>query len=132
MASDQTAASSILTHVLADLRATPRPPSTAPAGAPAVSSEYLLQIPPNPVPANGTTATLYFGNTLQQFSASPSLIGSRYRLTVNFLPPNLSDGTKAPTRVTALVTWPSQINPADPRTGTPTGRVQTFAALDRN
>lgn len=115
MSSDQTAANGILTHVLADLRATPANVST--------SAVYGVAIP-----ANTATAKVerYFGNTAQQFSAADLSGFSRYRLTVTFLP---TAGGRAATLATLLVSWPAQVDPA---TGTPTGRVQFCAALDRN
>ena len=58
-ASDQIAANSILTHVLADLRATPM---TSPPGGAATSKEYKIPI--------GTPEVLYFGSAGQQFSES--------------------------------------------------------------
>ncbi len=123
-ASDQAAASSILTHVLADLRATPM---TSPPGAATTSAGYKVQIPSN----TGTVAptVLYFGDSDQQFTFAPTVGTSRYRLTATFLP---SNGTRTATGVTLRVSWPARIDPANPATGTPTGRVQIFAALDRN
>lgn len=135
MGSDQATASSILTHVLADLRATPM---TSPPGAKATSAQYSVVIPAHTVADTPTQPKiLYFGNTSQQFS--PSLVQgtSRYRLTINFLPPD-SDRTapavplRTATAVTLLVSWPPNVDPNDPKTGTPTGRVQVFAGLDRN
>ena len=117
VASDQTAASDILTHVLADLRATPVTSLT--------SAEYSITIP-----AAGTTppaTTLYFGSSAQQFSVSATPGVSRYRLTVTFLP--RPGGGRTATGATLLVSWPPQINPV---TGTPTGRVQMYAGLNRN
>ena len=123
LASDQTAASSILTHVLADLRAAPM---TSPPGGPATSKEYSIMIPANATGgAAATPAVLYFGNTAQQFAVSPTAVASRYRLTVNFLTPA---GGRAATGVTLLVTWPAQVAP----NASPSGRVQVFAGLDRN
>ena len=122
-ASDQTTASEILTQVLADLRATPM---TSPPGAKTSSTEYMVPIPAHVAGAATPSAVLYFGNSVQQFSSSPTPGTSRYRLTINFLTP-ASD--RSATGVTLLVSWPPQVNPA---TATPTGRVQIFAALDRN
>ena len=124
IASEQIAASSILTHVLADMRATP---VTSPPGVAATTAEYAV-----PIPANTATAPAsfvrYFGNTLQQFSVSPQAAVSRFRLTVTFPPPS-TQGSRAATLATMLVTWPPLIDPA---TGVPAGRVQFTAALDRN
>ena len=131
-ASDQTAGNSILTHVLADLRATPM---TSPPGGAATSAEYAVPIPTHTTGAAAKPVVLYFGNSVQQFSASQVAGASRYRLTINFLPststlPPANDRTA--TRVTLLVSWPPQIDPNNARTGTPTGRIQVFAGLDRN
>lgn len=127
MASDQMVAGSILTHVLADLRATP---PTAPPGGAATSLEYSVPIPANTAStASGTPVVRYFGDTAQQFSFAPTLGTSRYRLTATFLP---STGGRSATGVTLLVSWPPRVDPNDATTGTPTGRVQIFAALDRN
>ena len=126
--SDQTACSNIITHVLADLRATPM---TSPPGGAATSTEYRLAIPAH----SGATTTstvlppVYFGNSAQQFSLSPSLANSRYRLTVTFVP---ATGVRTATGVTLLATWPPLIDPNNSKTGTPAGRVQVFANLDRN
>ncbi len=140
-ASDQTACSSILTHVLADLRATPM---TSPPGAAATSAEYGLKIPSRSGSDAPTTkpivfATLYFGNTAQQFyfPLPPSTIlpvNARYRLTVTYLPSSQAIGTsdKTATGVVLLLTWPPLVDPNDPSTGKPAGRVQMFASLDRN
>ena len=133
MASDQSTVASILTHVLSDLRATPM---TSPPGGTATSTEYGIAIPATGATAT-TTKVLYFGNSAQEFYFTPptgaASTNPRYRLTVTFLPaasvvpsPNVS---KIATGVTLLVTWPSQ---ADPTTGTPTGRVQIYAGLNRN
>ena len=118
-ASDQIAASSILTHVLADLRATPM---TSPPGGAATSLEYKIAL--------GVQKTLYFGSAVgsagQQFSASTTLANtSRYRLTVTFPP---SAGGRTATYVTLLVSWPASLDPSN----LATGRVQTLAVLDRN
>ena len=127
MASDQTTAGSILTQVLADLRATPK---TSPPGATTTSTEYTVPIPANTAGAPATTPTVrYFGNSAQLFSLSPVSGTSRYRLTISFLPPA---GGRTATQLTLLVSWPPQVDPANAATGMPTGRVQIFAALDRN
>ncbi len=126
-ASDQTAAGSILTHVLADLRATPM---TSPPGAAANSVQYTLPIPASAATgAAGAPVFRYFGSSAEQFSIAPSADTSRYRLTATFLP---SAGGRAATEVSLVVSWPARVDPTNAATGTPTGRVQIFAALDRN
>ena len=130
VASDQTTASSILTHVLSDLRATPMIPVSSPQGTTAKSAEYALTIPDNTARTVSTEPVfLYFGDSIQQFSFSPTMGASRYRLTVTYLP---TTGGRAATGVSLLVSWPARIDPTKPATGTPAGRVQIFAALDRN
>ena len=125
-ASSQTASASIITHVLADLRATP---SSLPPGAATTSAEYSIPIPADAAGGAATSpTTLYFGNSGQQFSFAPKPGSSRYRLTVSFLPPA---GDRTSTWVTLLVTWPAPIDPVASPSG-PTGRVQVFAALNRN
>ena len=126
MASEQTTASSILTHVLADLRATP---TTSPPGSATTSTEYALKIPDNTARGSSTDpAFLFFGSSVQQFSAAQTIGTSRFRLTVIYPP---YAGGRAATGVTLMVSWPAQADPTK-STGHPSGRVQTFAALDRN
>ncbi len=123
-ASEQMAAGSILTHVLSDLRATP---ITSPPGAAVATAQYAV-----PIPASTKTTSAafvrYFGDTAQQFTVSPQVGTSRFRLTVNFLHPS-NQSARGATLATLLVTWPPQIDPA---MGTPAGHVQFTAALDRN
>ena len=130
-ASSQTTAASIITHVLADLRATPAgtPPPSAqysiPPGNPANSAQYNIPIPAAGAPG---TATLYFGNSLQQFSFALQAGTSRYRLTTTFLP---SAGGRAATGVMLQVTWPATVDPVAAPNNL-AGRVQIFGTLNRN
>ncbi len=127
MASDQTAAGSILTHVLADLRATP---ATVLGATTTTSTQYQIPIPANAgVGTSSTKTVLYFGDTAQQFSFANTLGTSRYRLTITFLP---SAGGRESTGMNMMVSWPPQFDPSNTGNGAPTGRVQIFAALDRN
>ena len=120
----QTAATSIITHVLADLRATP---ASVPPGTAATSAEYSIPIPADAAGGSSTTKTLYFGDSLQQFSFASQAGASRYRLTITFLPPK---GDRTATMVTLLVSWPAAV---DPTSSTALGgRVQAFGALNRN
>ena len=116
----QTAATDIITHVLADLRATP---ASVPPGGAATSAEYSIPIPADAAGGSSTTKTLYFGDSLQQFSFAPQPGTSRYRLTVTFLPPA---GDRTATFVTLQVTWPASSTPAT------ANRVQVVAAFNRN
>lgn len=143
VAADQAVASSILTHVLADLRATPALPVGSAAGTPSKSSEYGLTIPDS-TPRSGLTTPvfLYFGDTSQYFSFPTSggapvaaASSARYRLTIQYLPTD--GGVRAATGVSLQISWPPQVDPtkvdpSQPQTGRLTGRVQIFAALDRN
>ena len=134
IASDQSTVASILTHVLADLRATPM---TSPPGGQAISTQYGITIPATGATTLGTTTAptrqvLYFGNSAQEFffpltASTTAPANSRYRVTVTFFAP--ASGSREATGVTLLASWPPQ---TDPSTGTPTGRVQIYAGLNRN
>ena len=135
-ASDQATGSNILTHVLADLRATPM---TSPPGGVTASAEYKLAFPLHGSGASTAPVVLppiYFGNSVQHFSFSPTAAASRFRLTVSFLPSTANPPTGSVDRtasgVSLQVSWPPSVNPNDSSTGTPTGHVQIFANLDRN
>ena len=128
-ATSRTRASNIMTGVIADLRATPRCIAT--------STQYQITLGTLCLPVSTSSPkTLYFNSEgeascdlagSQQadcISAWSPAIQTRYRLTVTF-----------PTSPTGLsyadvrVTWPAPVNPA---TGTPSGNVEMFTALDRN
>jgi uncharacterized protein (TIGR02598 family) len=105
-ATSQTAASNIITGIVADLRATPAAATTSP--------QFAITF--------RTDKTLYF-DTSGQASTSLST-DSRYRLNITW--------NSAPTGLhyAALkVTWPAA---ADPAVTTPSGSVETFAAFDRS
>jgi uncharacterized protein (TIGR02598 family) len=128
-ATSRTRATNMMTGVIADLRATPTCIAT--------STQYQITLGTLCSPASPPSPkTLYFSS---EGEASCDLAGSqkadcasawspaiqtRYRLTVTF-----------PTSPTGLsyadlrVTWPAPVNPA---TGTPSGNVEMFTALDRN
>ena len=120
-ASSQTTAANIITHVLADLRATPA--GILPGNA-ATSAQYSIPIPA--AGASGTT-TLYFGSSLQQFSFAQQPGTSRYRLTTTFIP---LAGARTATAVMLQVSWPAGVSPTS--TNALAGRVQVFGALNRN
>jgi type II secretory pathway pseudopilin PulG len=124
-ATSQTAATNIITAVVADLRATPKANST--------SAQFGIIF--------GTTPrTLYFDNAgefscdsagVQKFnpvtgsctdSWSPPL-QLRYRLTITW------SGCSGLCYGDLKMTWPAA---ADPLTTAPSGSVETFAAFDRN
>ena len=104
----QTAATAILSSVVADMRATPK---TSPTTA-----QYAITF--------GAAKTLYF-DSAGQFS---TLIGtnSRYRLNITF--PNGALAYPA-TYADLTVTWPAAV---DPLTTTPGGSSEIFAAFDRH
>jgi uncharacterized protein (TIGR02598 family) len=110
-ATSQTAATSILSNVIADMRATPKTAST--------STQYGIALSTN------STTTLYF-DSQGQFATSLGA-NSRYRLTVTI--PTNPAGPNSATFADLKVTWPAAANPA---TTTPGGSTEMFAAFDRN
>jgi uncharacterized protein (TIGR02598 family) len=110
-ATSQTAATSILSNVIADLRATPKAAST--------STQYGIAFSAN------STTTLFFDGQ-GQFATSLGA-NSRYRLVVTI--PTNPAGPNAATFADLKVTWPAAANPA---TTTPGGSTEMFAAFDRN
>lgn len=121
-AASQTAATSILSNVIADIRATPKTSTT--------SSQFAIALPanaaspPDPPPCSGTQ-TVYFNSEGQ--AAGVLGANSRYRLIVTFVR-NTAGGTAA-TYAKLKVTWPAAV---DPCATTPGGSVETFAAFDRH
>jgi uncharacterized protein (TIGR02598 family) len=121
-ATSQTAATSILSNVIADIRATPNTSTT--------SSQFAISLPanaaspPDPPPCSGTQ-TLYFNGEGQAAGALGA--NSRYRLTVTFV--RNTAGATAATYAKLKVTWPA---PVDPCATTLGGSVETFAAFDRH
>ena len=116
----QTAATAILSSVVADLRATPTTATT--------STQYQITF--------GTAKTLYFdssGRCSTDFAGSIKPDGSlwsppiqtRYQLNVTF-PPN-AGFTYSPTYADLNVTWP-----AAPTAANATGSTEIFAAFSRN
>lgn len=103
----ETASASILSAVIADLRATPKITTT--------SAQFGLTF--------GAPTTLYFDSE----GRSATITTSRYRLTINF--PANPTGTYAATFAHLKVTWPARVDPA---TTPPAGFVESFAAFDRH
>jgi uncharacterized protein (TIGR02598 family) len=103
----ETASASVLSAVMADLRATPETSTTSP--------QFGLTF--------GSPTTLYFDNNGR--SATSTI--SRYRLTITF--PANPTGTHAATFVHLKISWPA---PVDPATTPPAGVVESFAAFDRH
>ena len=118
-ATSQTAATSIMANVIADLRATPKPPSIN------TSVQYQVRF--------GTSKTLYFDSSGRcstdlagtikpdSFSWSPP-IQTRYQLNVTF--PWTSGLTYG---ADLKVTWPAAATVTNAR-----GSTEMFAAFDRN
>jgi Tfp pilus assembly protein PilV len=137
---EQTASSDILTAVAVDLRATPK---TSPPGGAAISPQYKINLPANPV-ASTTTSSLYFSSqgqcssTLNGFTpCDPSAPiplptpTARYRLVVTFAVPSPTPAAtpaRTATFVNLRMTWPAAANP----TNVNTSAAETFIALDRN
>jgi len=105
-ATSQTAATSIMAAIVADLRTTPAAATTSP--------QFAITF--------GNDKTLYFDASGQ---ASTSLgPDSRYQLNIRW--------NSAPTGLNYAdlkVTWPASVDPATTR---PSGSVQIFAAFDRS
>src|SRR6266487_966428 len=106
-ATSQTAATNIVTAVIADLRATPKTPGTWTG----TSSQFGIPL--------GTSMTLYF-DSAGQFTTSLET-NSRYQLNITF--PATGNLTYADLKVT----WPAAATPANA-----SGSTEMFAAFDRN
>ena len=106
-ATSQTAATNIIAAVIADLRATPKPPAIN------TSTQFGITFGTNPPP-------LYFDSAGQSsISLTPN---SRYQLNVTF---TWNSGNAYGADV--KVTWPAAATSANAG-----GSVETFAAFDRN
>lgn len=104
----QTAAASILSAVVSDLRAT--------SGTSDTSAQFGINFV-------SPSQTLYFDEVGRSTSVAD---GPRYRLTIT-LPVNPA-GTNAARFAALKISWPAA---ADPATTQPAGSVETFAAFDR-
>jgi uncharacterized protein (TIGR02598 family) len=107
----QTAAASMLSSIVADLRATPKTSLTSP--------QYDITF--------GTLKLLYIDGEGRTVTPTDPNASPRYRVTIAF-PPS-PPGAFAPTFLRLKVTWPAFVDPA---TTTPAGSVETFVALDRH
>lgn len=120
----QTAATSILSNVIADIRTTAK---LTPAAAP--SPLYNITVPARGN-SNTTAQTLYLdgqGQVAASLSpASPTPFQPRYQLNVTF-PSNPDSGTFKTTYSDLKITWPAAATPANA-----SGSVEMFAAFDRN
>ena len=104
--SSQTAATTIIRNVIADMRATPKTSNT--------SAQYQI--------AFGNSRTLFFdGSGHASTSTGPD---SRYQLNISF-PTN--NGTFAATYAHLTLSWPADANPS-----AASGSVEMFAAFDRH
>src|SRR5262249_31991684 len=102
----QTAGTTILRNVIADMRAAPNASST--------STQYQITF--------GNPKTLFFdGSGRISTSVGPD---SRYQLNISF-PSNT--GTFAPTYAFLTLSWPANANPSSA-----SGSVEMFAAFDRH
>ena len=119
---EQTSSSDILTAVAGDLRATPL---TTPRGQAAISQQFGINIPANPVSSPAPTPTTLYFNAQGQ-SSTTLTASSRYQLNVSFVPngPN----ARTATFVVLRMTWPAAASAA----ATSTSSAETFVALDRN
>jgi uncharacterized protein (TIGR02598 family) len=105
--SSQTAATTIMGNVIADMRATPNGSTT--------STQYQVTF--------GTAKTMYFdGSGHFSTSVAPD---SRYQLNIAF--PNSGGGTFAPTYAALTLSWPAKASP-----NVANGSVEMFAAFDRH
>jgi uncharacterized protein (TIGR02598 family) len=107
----QTAAASVLSSVVADLRATPKTSLT--------SLQYEITF--------GAAKILYFDGEGRVAVPANANAAPRYRVTITFPPSPV--GSFAPTFVSLKVSWPALVDPA---TATPAGSMETFTALDRH
>jgi uncharacterized protein (TIGR02598 family) len=114
----QTAATGILSSVIADMRATPL--------ASATTTQYQITIGTPTPPTPPVPKRLYFNGEGQFVSNSPAA-DSRYRLDVTF--PANPAGANAATFAYLRVTWPAA---TDPATNAPGGSNEMFAAMSRN
>ena len=107
----QTAAATLLSSVVADLRATPKTSQT--------SRQYEITF--------GTAKVLFFDTEGRAVTPADPNMNRRYRLTVTF--PSSPAGAFAPRFVSLKVSWPALVDPTTTRAAE---FVETFAAFDRN
>ncbi len=115
----QTKANAIISQIVADLRAAMRLPPGQQSKQFSLTGHWAAQASPDQLYFM-TDGTFITGSTNQ--STAPT--GAVFRASVTYLKP--------PTETTSLadvtVSWPAQV---DPTTGTPAGKVETFAAINR-
>ncbi|MEO7933412.1 MAG: hypothetical protein ABIT76_09670 [Chthoniobacterales bacterium] len=115
---EQTAANSILSAVISDLRATP---SSLPRGTAVSSQQYAIDIPASGVAGSNT---LYFNSERQKVASAST---GRYLVSISFLAPPSGSGPKTAAMAAIRVAWPASASIANAA-----GSVETFTALDRN
>lgn len=118
----QTAATSIISSVLADVRTGARATASA-----TPSPLYRINIPARDL-SNVVPQIRYF-DSAGQFTTSLNA-NSRYQVNVTF-PANPGPGSSKVTYGYLQVIWPPTVVPTSP-TPLPSGSVQMFAAFDRN
>jgi uncharacterized protein (TIGR02598 family) len=103
----QTAATSILSAVVSDMRATPK--------TSVASTQFAISF--------GSSKTIYFDSEAVP-AASPT-VTSRYRVTVTF--PTSPAGARSAMYSSIQIIWPARATPANAL-----GSCEMFAAFDRN
>jgi uncharacterized protein (TIGR02598 family) len=115
----QTTANGIISQIVADLGAAFRLPPGQQSKQFSLTGHWAAAATPDQVYFM-TDGTFITGSTNQQTPPTNAV----FRATVTYLKP--------PTETTSLaditVTWPAQV---DPTTGVPEGKVETFAAINR-
>jgi uncharacterized protein (TIGR02598 family) len=115
----QTTANAIISQVVADLGAAVRLPPGQQSKQFSLTGHWAAQATPDHLYFM-TDGAFITGSTNQQTPPTNAV----FRATVTYLKP--------PTETTSLaditVTWPGQV---DPTTGVPAGKVETFAAINR-
>lgn len=127
-ATSETAATSIVTAVIADVRATPATNTR--------SAQFGINIPTDPTTGvsttcqrcancwNDETQTLYFDSAGQIATAT----NGRYRLTFTHVQNATAATIAGAILANVSVSWPAAANPC---ATAPSGSVETFAAFDR-
>ncbi len=134
----ETQATTIIALAIADLRAAQIGPQY---GSPMFGFFPIPTDPTSPpqffapdcVPCSGgqtsSTSQIRYIDSVGQSSTSFNASTSRYRLIATFVKNTTATSTTGALYVHLKVTWPAAI---DPCAVTPSGSVETFAALDRN
>jgi uncharacterized protein (TIGR02598 family) len=118
----QTAANSIISQIVGKLRADARVP---PGQENRDDSNWFLH-PHHSGPWDPTPDTLFFTNDGKSVGSgiTPTSV---YRATIQYIFPP----TDTTTLADITVSWPPQVDPADPTTGVLAGSVKTFVAINR-